>query len=86
MRTRIDKLKNWQEMSTFVDGDMISVNVIWEEGNEDLLQIDFLTHKEWVWRKRNDNFGEPQWQEVYLQNPVEFLRDKKIKDLLDGRV
>jgi hypothetical protein len=86
MRTRIDKLKNWQEMSAFVDGDMISVTVIWEEANEDLLQIDYLTHKEWVWRKRNDNFGEPQWQEVYLQTPVEFLRDKKIKDLLDGRM
>lgn len=83
MRTRIDKLKNWQEMSAFLDGDMISVKVIWQEGNEDLLEVDYCTHKEWVLRKRIDNFEEPQWREVYLKSPVEFLRDKKLKDLLE---
>jgi hypothetical protein len=76
MRSRIDIVENGDMLC-----DAISVKVIWESGNEDLVEIDFGGHKEWVFRVCDDSGGK-MWEEVWVKSPVEFLREKKLDLIL----
>jgi hypothetical protein len=56
----------------------IIINILWEKDDEDLIEIDFTSHKEYVFRKKTDGFFET----CNIEDVKSFLREKKLNDLL----